>query len=183
MTTNTNRGFSNKTALIILTIGYPIGIILSTITYISGEKDTFWNSAPSEKTQENRSINWEIAKGLLNSWWNSRTSVFGPPYDPSRVETYIANGPYWKDINSPKGPVAWLKNNNQYYVYEKTEIVKVESFDTKLEKPKMIAIIDSSTVLKGKGVNNKKASKITLEYTFAYEDERWKIWDMQPVKK
>ena len=183
MTTNTNRGFSNKTALIILTIGYPLGIILSTITYISGEKDTFWTSAPSEKAQANKSINWKIAKGLLNSWWNSRTSVFGPPYDPSKVKTYIADGPYWKDINSPKGPVAWLKKNNQYYIYEKTEIVKVESFDTKLKRPKMIAIIDSSTVLKGTGVNNKKASKITIEYTFAYEDGRWKIWDMQPVKK
>ena len=183
MSINTNRGFSNKTALFILTIGYPLGIVLSAITYISSEKDTFWSTAPTEKTQEDNSINWKIAKSLLNSWWSSRTSVFGPPYDPSKVKSYIANGPYWKDINSPNGPVAWLRKKNQYYVYEKTEIVKVESFDTKLEKPKMIAIIDSSTVLKGKGINNKKASKITIAYTFAYEDERWKIWDMQPVKK
>ena len=183
MSINTNRGFSNKTALFILTIGYPLGIVLSAITYISSEKDTFWSTAPTEKTQEDNSINWKIAKSLLNSWWSSRTSVFGPPYDPSKVKIYIANGPYWKDINSPNGPVAWLRKKNQYYVYEKTEIVKVESFDTKLEKPKMIAIIDSSTVLKGKGINNKKASKITIAYTFAYEDGRWKIWDMQPVKK
>ena len=183
MSINTNRGFSNKTALFILTIGYPLGIVLSTITYISSEKDTFWSTAPTEKTQEDNSINWKIAKSLLNSWWSSRTSVFGPPYDPSKVKSYIANGPYWKDINSPNGPVAWLRKKNQYYVYEKTEIVKVESFDTKLEKPKMIAIIDSSTVLKGKGINNKKASKITIAYTFAYEDRRWKIWDMQPVRK
>ena len=183
MSINTNRGFSNKTALFILTIGYPLGIVLSAITYISSEKDTFWSTAPTEKTQEDNSINWKIAKSLLNSWWSSRTSVFGPPYDPSKVKNYIANGPYWKDINSPNGPVAWLRKKNQYYVYEKTEIVKVESFDTKLENPKMIAIIDSSTVLKGKGINNKKASKITIAYTFAYEDGRWKIWDMQPVKK
>ena len=183
MSINTNRGFSNKTALFILTIGYPLGIVLSAITYISSEKDTFWSTAPTEKTQEDNSINWKIAKSLLNSWWSSRTSVFGPPYDPSKVKSYIANGPYWKDINSPNGPVAWLRKKNQYYVYEKTEIVKVESFDTKLENPKMIAIIDSSTVLKGKGINNKKASKITIAYTFAYEDGRWKIWDMQPVKK
>ena len=183
MSINTNRGFSNKTALFILTIGYPLGIVLSAITYISSEKDTFWSTAPTEKTQEDNSINWKIAKSLLNSWWSSRTSVFGPPYDPSKVKNYIANGPYWKDINSPNGPVAWLRKKNQYYVYEKTEIVKVKSFDTKLENPKMIAIIDSSTVLKGKGINNKKASKITIAYTFAYEDGRWKIWDMQPVKK
>lgn len=183
MSINTSRGFSNKTALFILTIGYPLGIVLSAITYISSEKDTFWSTIPTEKTQEDNSINWKIAKSLLNSWWSSRTSVFGPPYDPSKVKSYIANGPYWKDINSPNGPVAWLRKKNQYYVYEKTEIEKVESFDTKLEKPKMIAIIDSSTVLKGKGINNKKASKITIAYTFAYEDGRWKIWDMQPVKK
>ena len=183
MSINTNRGFSNKTALFILTIGYPLGIVLSAITYISSEKDTFWSTAPTEKTQEDNSINWKIAKSLLNSWWSSRTSVFGPPYDPSKVKSYIANGPYWKDINSSNGPVAWLKKNNQYYIYKKTEIVNVESFDTKLEKPKMVAIIDSSTVLMGKGINDKEENKITMEYTFAYENNRWKIWEMRQVRK
>ena len=183
MTTNTGRGFSNKTALILLTICYPLGIILSSVVYISYEKDTFWTSITSKRGLKDKSINWKIASSLLDSWWNSRSTVFGPPYDPSKVKKYIANGPYWKDINSSNGPVAWLKKNNQYYIYKKTEIVNVESFDTKLEKPKMVAIIDSSTVLMGKGTNDKEENKITMEYTFAYENDRWKIWEMRQVRK
>lgn len=183
MTTNTNRGLSNKTALIMLAIGYPIGIILSSVVYISYQKDTFWDSVSAKRELKDKPIDLKIASDLLASWWNSRSSVFGPPYDPSKVKKYIADGPYWKDISSPNGPIAWLKKNNQYYIYRKTEIVNVVSFETNLEKPKMVAVIDSSTVLMGEGINDNKENIITMEYTFTYEDKRWKIWDMQQVKK
>ena len=177
------KGFSNQVALLIIAAGYPLGI--TGLAYMYSEKyiDTGnWatKSIPREFPQEQMSE--QSARNAIQEWWGVRSRIFAQPYDASAASSLVAAGPLWDDLNKLDGPVAWLKNNNQYYTYQSTTIQKVVSFDSqKAEKPSIIVTVNSQDTLNGPGIYKPSSSTNNFEYIFTNEGGRWKIWNYKQI--
>ena len=178
-----NEGLTNKVALAVIAIGYPLGMIGCSLAYVSSVKDTFWNDGGQLHAETEAFLDKKRARKLIEEWWRVRTSVYGSPYDRESAKKVVAKGPLWKSLDSTKSPIRWLKENGRAQEF-KGEIKKVISFDPEFEKPKMVADIESTTSITGgsSDVAKEKTALKTHEIVFSYEDGTWKIWSYKAVK-
>lgn len=177
------RGFSNKTALILIAVGYPLGLASLAIIYSGMSHNTSsWPTTNQVRVVPDAYITELTARAVIEEWWGVRSRVFASPYDSSAASESVAAGPLWYDISKSYGPVVWLKNNNQYYTYQSTRIEKVLSFDSqKVEKPSIVVTVNSKETLNGPGVYKPSDKTSNFKYTFAKEGGRWKIWNYEKV--
>lgn len=178
--TNT-RGISNKLAIAIIAIGYPIGMISISLAYIAYEKGSLVPAVI--KLRKNKDLLSQAkAEEIIKRWWKARSSIFAPPYNPYAFKDIIAKGPLWGLLTSNDGSVAWLKKQNERYEYITTDLIKIRSFDNEGAYPHFIAEVKSITIVKGANKNDKKTSQKYYKYTFKYEDLKWKLWDYNTVE-
>ena len=178
-----NEGLTNKVALAVIAIGYPLGMIGCSLAYVSSVKDTFWNDSSQLHAENEAFLDEKRARKLIKEWWNIRASVYGSPYDREAAKKVVAKGPLWKSLDSSKSPIRWLKENGREQEF-RGQIQKVISFDPEVEKPKMVADIESVTRITGGSSNlaKEKISVKTHEIVFFYEDGTWKIWSYKALK-
>jgi len=112
---NLNRGgFSNQTALILIAIGYPLGLAGLAIVYSGLSQNTGSLSTASQvRIVPQEQITEQTARSVIEEWWGVRSRVFASPYNVAAASESVAAGPLWNDLNKENGPVAWLRNNNQ----------------------------------------------------------------------
>lgn len=181
---NPNRlGFSNQTALILIAVGYPLGLVGLAIIY-SGVSQNTANLSMSSKVRvvPQEQITEQTARTVIEEWWGVRSKVFAPPYKASAASESVAAGPLWNDLNKFNGPVAWLKNNNQYYTYQSTTIERVVLFDPQqADNPSIIVKVNSQDTLNGPDIYEPSSNAGTFKYIFAKESGRWKIWNYEKV--
>jgi hypothetical protein len=177
------RGFSNQTALILIAIGYPLGLAGLAIIYSGVSQNTGSLSTASQvRVVPQEQITEQTARSVIEEWWGVRSRVFASPYDAAAASESVAAGPLWTDLNKENGPVAWLKNNNQYYTYQSTTIERVVSFDPQqADKPSIIVTVNSRETLNGPGIYKPSTNTSNFKYTFAKESGRWKIWNHEKV--
>ena len=177
------RGFSNQTALILIAIGYPLGLASLAMIYSGLSQNTGSLSTASQvRVVPQAYITEQTARAVIEEWWGVRSRVFASPYDASAASESVAAGPLWYDLNKTYGPVVWLKNNNQYYTYQSTTIERVVSFDSqKAENPSIIVTVNSRDTLNGPGIYKPSTNTSNFKYTFAKESGRWKIWNYEKV--
>lgn len=105
---NLNRlGFSNQTALILIAVGYPLGLVGLAIIY-SGVSQNTANLSMSSKVRvvPREQITEQTARTVIEEWWGVRSKVIAPPYKASAASESVAAGPLWDDLNKFNGPVA-----------------------------------------------------------------------------
>jgi hypothetical protein len=184
------QGFSNQTALTLIGLLYPLGFIALASIYSGRIQNISSLNIPiitteSAKTLEDRSqerISEQEAKAAIRAWWGVRPKIFASPYDAAAANEFVADGPLWTDLNKSDGPVAWLKNNNQYYTYESTSIENVISFQPEdTENPSITVTVTSEHTLNGSGVYKPSSNTSNFKYIFAKEGGRWKIWNYEKV--
>ena len=178
-----SRGFSNQTALILIAVGYPLGLAGLAIIYSGVSQNTGSLSTSRQvRVVPQEQITEQTARAVVVKWWGVRSRVFAPPYEASAASESVAAGPLWTDLNKENGPVAWLKNNNQYYTYQSTTIERVVSFDPQpADNPSIVVTINSQDTLNGPGVYKPSSNTGTFKYIFAKESGRWKIWNYEKV--
>ncbi|NDH69561.1 MAG: DUF4101 domain-containing protein [Gammaproteobacteria bacterium] len=177
------RGFSNQTALILIAVGYPLGLAGLAIIYSGVSQNTGSLSTSSQvRVVPQEQITEQTARAVIEEWWGVRSRVFAPPYESSAASESVAAGPLWNDLNKVNGPVAWLKNNNQYYTYQSTTIERVVSFDPRqADNPSIVVNVNSQDTLNGPGVFEPSSNTGKFKYIFAKESGRWKIWNYEKV--
>ena len=178
-----NAGFSNQTALILIATCYPLGIIamsLLTQAVVPLMNGTASVGGPSLFSS---SLSESEARSVIESWWNARSRVFAPPYDPQAANEYVSSGPLWDELTkTPDGPVSWLKAHDHFYTYQSTQIERVISLEnSSSDRPSLVVSVKSSDVLQGPGVYKPSSGTSTFRYTFAKEGGKWKIWDYDKV--
>ena len=178
-----SRGFSNQTALIMIAIGYPLGLAGLAIIYSGVSQNTGSLSTASQVwVVPQEQITEQTARSVIKEWWGVRSRVFASPYDAAAASETVAAGPLWTDLNKEDGPVAWLKNNDQYYTYQSTTIERVVSFDPKqADNPSIVVSVNSQDTLNGPGVYKPSSNTGTFRYIFAKESGRWKIWNYEKI--
>lgn len=177
------KGLTNRAALAVIALGYPIGMIGWSLVYISSVNDTFWDKSAVSVDQNEGRLSKKRARKIVEDWWVVRNFVFGSPYDRNKAVKVVAKGPLWNTLNVSKSPISWLKANGRSQEYKAT-IKKVTSFDAEVEKPRMVAVIEYTTSLKGGSQDLAKAKTAVKSYeiVFAYEQGTWKIWDYKALK-
>ena len=175
------RGLSNKMALAVIAIGYPVGLISMSLAYIAHEKGTLVGAVSTIQKNE-KQLSKAEAERLIRRWWKARSSIFAPPYNPYEFNDLIAKGPLWTDLTSNDGFRATLKKQNERYEYITTDLIKARSYDNEGTYPTFVAEIKSTTILRSKSKNDKKSSQKYYKYTFKYEEGQWKLWDYNTVK-
>ena len=178
-----SRGFSNQTALVLIAIGYPLGLAGLAIVYSGVSQNTGSLSTASQvRVVPQEQITEQTARSVIEEWWGVRSRVFASPYSAAAASESVAAGPLWTDLNKENGPVAWLKNNNQYYTYQSTTIERVVSFDPQqADSPSIVVTVSSQDTLNGPGVYKPSSNTGTFKYIFAKESGRWKIWNYEKV--
>ena len=177
------KGISNFAALILVAVGYPAGALLWSALYVAIQKDGLILN-PTEKDEQLKSqqLSKNNALSIVKKWWLKRESIMAPPYDPRVARSVISKGPLWNELNRKGGAVDWLKKNNQYYEYLKTDVVEVVSFDSMLVRPILTIKVRSVLKRRGNGVNVKEDNTSDFEYIFGKEDGSWKLWDYRKAK-
>jgi hypothetical protein len=178
------RGFSNQVALILIAIGYPLGLAGLAIIYSGISQNTgSWSTTSQVRVVPQEYLTEEAARAVIAEWWGVRSRVFASPYDAAAASESVAAGPLWHDLNKPYGPVVWLKTNNQYYTYQSTTIERVVAFDSQKEdNPSIVVTVNSRDTLNGPNIYKPSANTNNFKYTFAKEGGRWKIWNYEKVK-
>jgi hypothetical protein len=177
------RGFSNQTALFLIAVGYPLGLAGLAAIY-SDKIHTNSSFSPSNQVRvvQQEQFTEQTAKSVIKEWWGVRSRIFASPYDASAASESVAAGPLWNDLNKVDGPVAWLKNNNQYYTYQSTQIERVVAFNPQqVNSPSIVVTVKSQDTLDGPGIHRPSSNRGNFKYIFAKEGGRWKIWNYEKV--
>ena len=176
-------GFSNQTALILIAVCYPLGLVITALVISAGSQSQGSWSPPSLTIPSRQNlITQQEATAVIQEWWAVRPRVFAAPYDASAANEAVASGPLWTDLTKTDGPVAWLRNNNQYYTYQGTTIQRIISTDLQqVDRPSIVVSVRTEDTLHGPGINKPSSSVGTYKYTFARESGRWKIWNYEKI--
>ena len=175
----TQQGLTNKAALAVIATGYPLGMMLCSLVYISSVKDTFWKGNGIEQAHMQARFSKNDASKLIEEWWIARNEVYGPPYDRTKAKGIISvKGPLWKTLDNTKSPIKWLKENRRSQQFT-GKIKAITSFDSEQERPVMTAVIEATTSIKGGSnkVSKEKTTSKIYNIVFDYEDGKWKIWN------
>ena len=176
-------GFSNQTALLLIAVCYPLGIASIAVVISSASRFSGSGSSPAfEWNPSQQTMSEQDAKSVIEEWWNVRSRVFASPYDPSAASSVVSSGPLWSDLTKSDGPVAWLRNNRQYYTYQSTSIESVISFDPQdSDRPSIVVRVRTQDTLHGPGINKPSTGTNNYKYIFARENGRWKIWNYEKL--
>ena len=175
--------FSNQTALLLIAVCYPLGIASIAVVISSASRFSGSGSSPAfEWNPSQQTMSEQDAKSVIEEWWNVRSRVFASPYDPSAASSVVSSGPLWSDLTKSDGPVAWLRNNRQYYTYQSTSIESVISFDPQdSDRPSIVVRVRTQDTLHGPGINKPSTGTNNYKYIFARESGRWKIWNYEKL--
>lgn len=134
---------------------------------------------PSLKTSsDGATLNQSDAKSLVEKWLNAKSDIFAPPFNRELV-TQLTTGTLYRDITKRNGPLDWLRENNSYYVYRKSFLEKVWSFDNSNSQPSLkVSIFEDYTFYNGNLNKSKSSAKTEIfTYFFSMKDGLWKIAD------
>lgn len=176
-------GFSNQTALILIAICYPLGLTGMAVLISAGSQSSgTWTPPALTSAIPQQTISEQEATSVIQAWWSVRPRVFASPYDVSEASSVVAAGPLWTDLTKSDGPVAWLRNHNQYYTYQGTSIERVISFDPQQgDRPSMVVNVKTRDTLHGPGIYKPSSASANYRYIFAKENGRWKIWNYEKI--
>ncbi|MGK7903380.1 MAG: AAA-like domain-containing protein [Hormoscilla sp.] len=134
---------------------------------------------PVPPTDTHSSLSQDQAVALVNQWLKVKSQVFAPPFNAKLARKYIT-GPLYRDITKPNGTIDWLRQNQAYYVYKKSEIEQVWSFASSATRPAIKVQISENRILFGRqGIDYSQSgtSKGNYTYYFITEQGVWKISD------
>jgi hypothetical protein len=140
--------------------------------------------SPRKVSQPVHNISEDEALQIVQSWYEAKPQIFGPPHDLDLVDQ-LATGTLYYNTTKPDGSVAWLQNNDAYYTYTTSEITDVEEFSNSGTRPYIKVRIFEDLYLHGRrGIDRKNSGPYrgTFTYFFAQENGVWKIYDYKKVR-
>jgi len=120
---------------------------------------------------------------IVQGWYKSKPRIFSAPFDTSLVDQYTT-GKLHYDTTKSDGSVAWLRNHNSYYTYNRSSIEDIVSFSNSGMRPSITVRVSENLQLRGsEGWPNPKEYTANAIYYFEKENGVWKIYDYDVVKK
>ena len=180
-----SQGFTNRTALIAIAVGYPLGVIwLSILANTIQSTSSIRNVLPEVSLQPSISStpSEKEAVQLVRRWLEAKPQLFGQSYDLSAArDLVVSDGPLWADLVKSDGPIGWLRNNGSYYIFDFSRVDGVVNYDTTSNpnRPIILVKIAESLSLHGPNGNAPTSSVRNFKYILSKEGGRWKIWDYQ----
>jgi hypothetical protein len=187
---DSNGGFSNQQALLVLLICFPIGLIGLGLVVILLQRPApqivQTQQLPSQPMETQTSaqslpnssgLNEFQARSIVEEWISVKPQIFAPPFNTELANNVVAAGPLWTDLTKTDGSIEWLKNNNSYYSYPSIKVNEVISFLPSPTMPSIVVSISEDSVLHSPHGNEASTSTSNWLYTLKEEGGRWKIWD------
>ena len=135
---------------------------------------------PTQSPTNTSDFSQADAVKLVQRWLDAKSKIFSPPFDRSLAQE-ITTGLLYTDITKPDGSIDWLRNNNSYYIYNKSSIQNVSNFSNSDGRPSLrVSIFEDRTLI---GKNGKRdasqsgSSTNSFTYFFAKDNGVWKIVD------
>ena len=147
----------------------------------SGGSSSGDTSTGSSNSSNRATLTQTEAQTLVQRWLDSKSVVFGPPFNRNLVGQ-LTTGILYEDITKTNGSIDWLKNNGSRYVYSDSSIEDVWSYDSSNpDKPSMkVSIYEDRVLIKNNGRRDPSqsgASTNNFTYFFVKDDGVWKISD------
>jgi hypothetical protein len=187
---DSNGGFSNQQALLVLLICFPIGLIglgLVVILLQRPAPQIVQTQQPPSQPMETQTsaqslpnpsgLNEFQARSIVEEWISVKPQIFAPPFNTELANNVVASGPLWTDLTKTDGSIEWLKNNNSYYSYPSIKVNEVIRFLPSPTMPSIVVSISEDSVLHSPHGNEASTSTSNWLYTLKEEGGRWKIWD------
>ena len=191
-----NGGFSNQQALLVLLICFPIGLIgLGLVVLLlqrPGSQIAQPQQQPSQPLQPQApaqplsspssglatsGLNELQARAIVEEWLSVKPQIFASPFNTELADQVVAQGPLWTDLTKADGSIDWLKKNDSYYSYSSIRVNDVIRFLPSPSMPSIVVSVSEDSVLHSP--RGSKASSTTGNWIYTLKEEggRWKIWD------
>ena len=169
----------SKTFDLQMTLGTLKAASSSSSSSPAAPKPSTQNSTPSSRSTQASDLTKDQALEIVKNWYSAKPKIFGPPFDRSLVDQ-LATGEFHYNKTKSDGSIAWLKNNNSYYTYRKSEIIQLVSFVNSPSRPSLtVNVSEDLTLHTPKGIDRSASGSFTSKFTYFFTKENgvWKISD------
>jgi hypothetical protein len=117
------------------------------------------------------------ALDIVKRWYEAKPRIFAPPFDTSLVDQLTTGTIHYKTVGSD-GSVPWLRRNDAYYKYTKSEIRNVIDFSNSGSQPYIKVKIFEELYLYGRnGIDRDNSGQYQGNFIYWFEKDNgiWKI--------
>jgi ARC6-like, IMS domain len=176
----------------------PANTRAQTFPSVVAERNTnYEDDAPSEElivpVRRSANISQADAIGLVEKLLQSKSALFGPPYNQDLGGEIMTGKAYRDNIRGPssdgtgESSIEWLRNNGHYYSYGVQQIQRVNYFTAANNNAVMeLKILEDANLYDSRGKLNKSKSGLEekiIRYSFVLENGQLKISDYNIISK
>ncbi len=159
---------------------------ISSSSLANSKSNSLNNSSTSLSNTEKSDLTEEQALETVQQWYKSKAQIFAPPFDLSLVDKLTTGKLHDKTTNSDPeiGTVAWLRTNNAYYTYNKSQITRILKFSNSGLTPYIKIRVDEELYLHHADKIDQRNSgehKSDFIYFFDKDNGTWKISEYSKV--
>lgn len=158
----------------------------SSSSLANSQSNSLNTSRPTSSNTETSDLTEEQALEIVQQWYRAKPQIFAPPFDLSLVDKLTTGKLHEKTINSDPeiGTVAWLRTNNAYYTYNKSQITRILKFSNSGLTPYIKISADEELYLHHADKidpRNSGEHKSDFIYFFDKDNGTWKISEYSKV--
>jgi hypothetical protein len=139
----------------------------------------------SSTTSSRNTLSQNEALDIVQRWYGAKPRMFAPPFDTSLVDELTTGTIHYKTVGTD-GSIPWLRRNDAYYKYAKSEIRRVLDFSNSGSQPYIKVKIFEELYLYGRnGIDRDNSGQYQGNFIYWFEKDNgiWKISDYKKVSK
>ncbi|MBD2456684.1 ARC6/PARC6 family protein [Nostoc sp. FACHB-87] len=139
-------------------------------------------TATSTATSGN-DLTQEQALEIVKRWYEAKPRIFASPFDTGLVSQLTTGTIYEKTVGTD-GSIPWLRRNDAYYKYSKSEVRNVIDFANSGRQPYIKVRIFEELYLYGRnGIDRDTSGPYEGDFIYWFEKDNgvWKIYDYKKV--
>jgi hypothetical protein len=142
-----------------------------------------YNSNSTITTSSRNTLSQNEALDIVQRWYGAKPRMFAPPFDTSLVDELTTGTIHYKTVGTD-GSIPWLRRNDAYYKYAKSEIRRVLDFSNSGSQPYIKVRIFEELYLYGRnGIDRDNSGQYQGNFIYWFEKDNgiWKISDYKKV--
>ncbi|MBK1987910.1 ARC6/PARC6 family protein [Sphaerospermopsis aphanizomenoides BCCUSP55] len=146
----------------------------------SGDNSTITTSST---TSSSNTLSQSEALDIVQRWYRAKPRMFAPPFDTSLVDELTTGTIHYKTVGTD-GSIPWLRRNDAYYKYAKSDIRRVLDFSNSSSQPYIKVRVFEELYLYGRrGIDRDNSGPYQGDFIYWFEKDNgiWKISDYKKV--
>lgn len=134
-------------------------------------------------TSSRNTLSQSEALDIVQRWYGAKPRMFAPPFDTNLVDELTTGTIHYKTVGTD-GSIPWLRRNDAYYKYAKSEIRRVLDFSNSGSQPYIKVRIFEELYLYGRrGIDRDNSGPYQGDFIYWFEKDNgiWKISDYKKV--